>query len=52
MSVNSYEDLAYHVGHDIVIDAWGGSKLDPANVSVTCNTCNEILFDFDRETMF
>ena len=46
MAAHSYNDLVTHVGHKIVCVTYG----DPAeNVAIECETCNEVLMDFDRE---
>lgn len=52
MSVSSFEDLRWHIGHKIVCVCYGrGAEnrgLDPANVSVECETCNEVLYSIDH----
>ena len=46
MSANSFKELKRHIGHKIVCVTYG----KPAqNVAVECETCNEVLLDFDRE---
>ena len=44
MTVRNYQDLKRHVGHTIVCVRYG-----EANVSIECETCGEVLFDYDRE---
>jgi hypothetical protein len=44
MSVYDYRSLAYHVGHEIVCVSYG----DGVNVAVECETCNEVLIDYNR----
>ena len=64
MGVHSYEELLKHIGHKIVVVCYGlPTKPDqrtylrkairktqdqPANVSVECETCHEVLLEFDR----
>ena len=43
MSVNNYEELSRHIGHKIVCVGYGNQ-----NVAIECETCNEILLDFDK----
>jgi hypothetical protein len=44
MSIDSFEDLKRHVGHEINCVLYGKD-----NVSVECETCYEILFDISKE---
>lgn len=46
MSVNSYDELKFHVGHDIECVSYGGVL--NANVAVECVTCGTVLLDFDH----
>ena len=46
MSANSFEELRTHVGHKIVCVCYGDT---PDNVAVECETCNEVLVDYDNE---
>lgn len=46
MSATSYAELADHVGHRIVCVSYA----DGENVAVECETCYEVLLDFDRPT--
>lgn len=51
MGAHSYEDLKKHVGHKIEVVHYGPEheyEGDPANVSIECVTCGEVLQDFDR----
>jgi hypothetical protein len=50
MGAHDYEDLKHHVGHNIVCVAYGSGENEhsPANVAVECETCNEVLMDFDK----
>ncbi len=45
MGAHSYEDLKRHIGHKIVCVAYG---VDKVNVAIECETCYEVLMDFDR----
>ena len=45
MGAHSYDDLHRHVGHKIECVVYGDR--DVANVAVECETCNEVLMDFD-----
>jgi hypothetical protein len=47
MSVSSFNDLKHHFGHNIVTALYG-PKENPVNVAIECETCNEVLLDFDR----
>ena len=54
MACHSFNDLINHVGHKIVCVGYGKStgkdgKLDFANAAIECETCNEVLLDFDKE---
>ena len=45
-----YEDLKEHVGHDVVVVAYKepGSKDEPVNVAIECETCGVVLISFDK----
>ena len=47
MSAYDYESLKAHLGHKIVIAAYGYKK-DPDNVAIECVDCNEVLLDYDK----
>jgi len=48
MSVDTYEELRAHIGHDVRCVCYGkGSDPDPANVAIECETCGVVLMDFD-----
>jgi hypothetical protein len=49
MSAYSFEDLRRHVGHEIECVVYG-KPTDPVNVAVECETCFEVLLDFDRHS--
>jgi predicted dithiol-disulfide oxidoreductase (DUF899 family) len=42
-----YESLLEHFGHKIEVVVYG-DLMKPTNVAVECETCNQVLFDFDR----
>ena len=44
MGVSNFEELSKHVGHEIVCVSYGNE-----NVSIECETCNEVLMDYDRD---
>lgn len=46
MSAINYEDLKEHIGHKIVCVSYGKSI---ENVAIECETCNEVLLDYDKE---
>ena len=44
-----YYDLREHIGHKIVVAGYGNDEDgDFANVALECETCNEVLVDFDQ----
>jgi hypothetical protein len=47
MGCHSFEDLKRHTGHKVVVACYG-DKDNPHNVAVECETCYEILMDFDN----
>lgn len=49
MSVQSYEELFSHFGHNVEVASYADVGYTPANVSIECTDCNEVLLDFDRE---
>ena len=49
MSADSYKELKRHLGHKIVCVAYGGEDEEPWSVALECETCNEVLLDYDRE---
>lgn len=51
MGAHSYEDLRHHIGHKIACVCYGQGheyEGDPANVAVECETCGEVLLDYDN----
>ena len=49
MGVHCFENLIHHVGHKIVCVTYCDAKNPEAtaNVAVECETCNEVLTDFE-----
>ena len=45
MAAHSFEDLKNHVGHKIVCVGYGNPI---ENVAVECETCGEVLQDFNE----
>ncbi len=41
-----YDDLSQHLGHKIVIIAYGDPSI-PANIAIECEDCNEVLLSAD-----
>lgn len=44
MSVQNYKDLIVHSGHEVDVFRYSDSS-----VSIECNTCNEVLVDYENE---
>ena len=44
----NYTELKRHIGHDIVCVPYGEAD-NPVNVAVECETCNEVILDYDQE---
>lgn len=46
----AFQELLSHVGHEVVIVKYqrDGEDSPVMNVSVECETCNEVLFDIDN----
>jgi len=44
MSVSNFEELKKHIGHKLQCVIYGG-----LNVAIECETCNEVLIDFDNQ---
>jgi hypothetical protein len=56
MSVSSFTELREHIGHKIVCVCYNNPpwKFDDTtpiceNVAIECETCNAVLFDYDRD---
>ena len=48
MSVNSFEELAVHVGHPIKCVTYGPSFGTDWNVAIECEKCGIVLMDFEN----
>jgi hypothetical protein len=49
MSVGNFEELKAHIGHKIVCVHYHNPALSTCeNVAIECETCNEVLMDFDN----
>lgn len=48
MAVSIYDELREHIGHKIVCVCYGKDGEEPQNVAIECETCNEVLLDFDK----
>lgn len=46
MGVGNFDELKKHIGHDIACVGYG--KKEIINVSIECEDCNEVLFDFEK----
>jgi hypothetical protein len=44
MSVDNFQGLFYHYGHQIEVVMYGNT-----NVALECDDCSEVLLDFDEE---
>lgn len=42
-----YEELKYHIGHRVVVVGYGDEN-HPVNVAVECETCGQVIIDFDE----
>ena len=50
MGAESFKELKRHIGHRIVCVSYSyGKKNDIENVSIECETCSEVLFDYDND---
>jgi hypothetical protein len=47
VTIDSYDDLKAHIGHDIEL-AWYGGRADPVNITIECETCSLVLIDYNR----
>lgn len=49
----NYKDLLQHLGHSVVIVAYNKNgyvdeNKKPQNISLECETCNEVITSFDK----
>jgi hypothetical protein len=49
MSADTFTELSRHYGHDIVIAQYAGDLGKIENVAIECDSCNEVLLDYERE---
>lgn len=49
-TVVNFKELIAHYGHDVNLTFFGlhGKIENAVNVAIVCETCGEILFDFDK----
>ena len=54
MTAVDFDDLIRHDGHDIKLTYFGleGKRENAVNVAIVCDTCEEVLFDYDKEEEF
>ena len=45
MGAHTFEDLIRHINHEVVCVTYGDP---PINVAIECETCMEVLLDFDK----
>lgn len=45
MSVQNYNDLSTHFGHNLTVALYGEGD----NVAIECEECFEVLLDFDKD---
>lgn len=53
MGVSNFEELISHYGHDVNLTFFGlhGKIENAVNVAIVCDTCQEVLFDYDKEEL-
>ena len=49
MSVETYEDLQQHYGHEIVVAQYTGNEGEAMAYAIECNDCNEVILNYDNE---
>lgn len=47
MSANNFEELSWHVGHDVEVVRYARSG-HTYNIAIECNDCGTVLLDFDN----
>lgn len=47
MACANFQDLVRYMEHEIVISTYGDEE-DPVSVCVECQTCWEVLFEFEK----
>ena len=48
MSVQNFDDLFRHRGHELALVTYGLPLSQPDNVAVECIECDEVIIDFDN----
>ena len=48
MSIMNFKEARHHIGHNIVCVSYGKKGQVPQNVSIECETCNEVLIDWEK----
>lgn len=48
MSVSNFDELIKHYGHNIVCVKYTSVSGTMHNVALECETCNEILLEYDK----
>ena len=51
MSVQNFDDLNTHWGHDVEVTRYVDEDGNARNVAVECTECYEVLFDFEKEEL-
>jgi hypothetical protein len=51
MAVHDFETLMVHVGHKIAVVTYGSTFCAVHNVAVECETCHEVIMDFDNPAL-
>jgi hypothetical protein len=49
MSVQNFNDLNEHYGHELVVRHYQDTLGNPINVAIECEDCHEVLLDYDKE---
>lgn len=49
MSAGNFQDLQVHLGHEIECVSYGNKDIGNQNVAIECETCHEVLMDFDKD---
>jgi hypothetical protein len=55
MATHTFDDLLRHADHDVKVSRYvtfdDDGEMSVANVAVECETCYEVLLDFDNPSM-
>ena len=49
MSADTFTELSRHIGHAVAVVEYAGQEGNAVNVAVECETCFEVLMDYERE---